>query len=81
MENKDAAASVKGFTVPIDLLKSFRSDIRFIPAVHPTNGYILFDREMLKSILLSEDLQGRRDLARQLDDLYKAGGELVIMQR
>jgi hypothetical protein len=69
------------FKVPLELLKTFQRDPRFLPAQLPVAGYIIFDREMLKSILLSNDVEARKSLAKQLDSLNHAGGELVIMAR
>lgn len=75
------AASSGEFRIPADLLKSFQSDVRFIPKeLHP-NGYIIFDRAMLKKILLSDDLEARKQLVTQLDQLEKAGGQLVIVAK
>jgi len=76
---KPTLQASREFKVPAALLKSFEAEVRFIPKeLHP-NGYIVFDRAMLKKILLSEDLQARQELAGQLDRLDKAGGQLVIV--
>ena len=75
------AATSPDFKIPLDLLKTFQRDPRFIPANLPVAGYIIFDKEMLKSILLSDDIGARKDLAKQLDTLTRAGGELVIMAK
>ncbi len=69
------------FTIPVDLLKAFRSDVRFLPQHLPNNGYMVFDHAMLSSILLSDDREARQTLARQLDRLEQAGGQLVVMAR
>lgn len=79
MEKGTGAGTGGGFRIPTDLLRLFQSEVRFMPIeLHP-NGYIIFDRAMLKKILLSDDLEVRKQLAAQLDRLEKAGGELVIM--
>jgi len=79
MEKGPAAGPSGEFRIPTDLLKLFQSEVRFMPMeLHP-NGYIIFDRAMLKKILLSDDREARKDLVTQLDRLEKAGAELVIM--
>ncbi len=72
--------SVREFVVPIELLKTFKADIRVLPPHLPTNGYIGFDQDMLVAVLRSNNKEERENLANQLDKLGKAGGELVIMQ-
>jgi hypothetical protein len=79
MDKESPAAAPKEFTVPLDLLKSFQRDMRFIPHVLPINGWIIFDRAMLESILLSNDAEARKNLVKQLDKFYAAGGNLVMM--
>ncbi len=81
MPNQATAPAPAGreFKIPTALLKTFENEVRFIPReLHP-NGYIVFDRTMLKKILLSDDLQARKELINQLDQLDRAGGQLVIM--
>ena len=77
---KTVTPSPKTFTIPADLLKTFSGDIRFFPVeLHP-NGYILFDRQMLISVLeRGTDVQ-RREMVSALKKLGTAGGELVVMQ-
>jgi hypothetical protein len=77
---KTVALSPKQFTIPADLLKTFSGDIRFFPVeLHP-NGYILFDRQMLISVLeRGTDVQ-RKEMVSALKKLGTAGGELVVMQ-
>ncbi len=69
------------FAIPIDLVKAFRTDVRFVPQHLPNNGYMVFDHAMLSSILRSNDVKARQNLARQLDELNRAGGQLVVMAR
>jgi hypothetical protein len=79
MEKKSPAAAVGEFKVPLDLLKAFHTDVRFIPNVLPINGWIIFDRAMLESILLSNDIEARKNLVKQLDKFYDAGGNLLMV--
>ena len=79
MEKPIASASVTQFRIPLELLKEFKTDPRFIPNPGPHYGYMTFDRDMLKSILLRGSQEARESLAKQLDALYDAGGDLVIM--
>jgi hypothetical protein len=79
--DKTVTPSGKEFTIPIDLLKTFHTDVRMFPVVKPTNGYIIFDREMLISVLRSNDAVKQKEVATQLEKLGKAGGSLVIMQQ
>lgn len=81
MPKKIIAKRTAGFTIPIDLVKAFRTDVRFVPQHLPNNGYMVFDHAMLSSILLSDDVKARQNLARQLDELNRAGGQLVVMER
>ncbi len=71
----------KPFAVPVDLLKAFKNEVRFIPHVLPANGWIIFDRAMLVSVLRGDDAKARQELARQIEGLGKVGGELVIIQQ
>jgi len=78
---KTVTPSDQEFAIPIDLLKTFTNDIRTYPIVKPNYGYIMFDREMLVSILRGNDVEKRMEVAKQLEKLGNAGGELVIMGR
>jgi hypothetical protein len=83
MENEApvaAASSSRKFAVPVGLLKLFKNDIRIFPIDPHPNGYITFDRDMLISILRSNDVEKQKELAKQIEIMGKAGGELVIMQ-
>lgn len=71
-------APKKEFTVPLDLIKSFQSDLRWVPVSHH-NGYIRFDSEMLQRILLSDNVAERKQLVAHLKELSVRGGELVIV--
>ncbi len=79
MEKGTAAPATREFRIPVELLKAFQKDVRFIPNPGPHYGYITFDREMLKSILVHGSPEARAALAEHLDALYQAGGDLVIM--
>lgn len=68
------------FKIPIDLLKEFHKEVRFLPQIPHNNGYIIFDIEMLKSVLRRGDPKAGAALAEQLDALTRAQGQLVIMQ-
>ena len=81
MEKENPTLRPKEFTIPVELLKAFRNDVRTLPHILPTNGWIIFDRAMLTSILRGDDLKARTELAKQIDKLAEIGGELVIMGR
>jgi hypothetical protein len=81
MEKVTATAPTPEFKIPAELLKMFQGDVRLLPVHLPVAGYIMFDAAMLKSILLGDDQGARANLARQLDALSQAGGELVIIAR
>lgn len=81
MEKETATAPTTEFKIPAELMKVFKGDLRLIPIHLPVAGYIMFDAAMLKSILLSGDQAARANLAKQLDGLSQAGGELVIIAR
>ena len=74
-------AAAREFVIPADLLRSFKNDIRTLPHVLPTNGWIVFDRAMLVSILRGNDVAARLDMAKQIEKYGEAGGELVMMNR
>jgi hypothetical protein len=78
MPKKLARGAVE-FKIPVDLVKAFKTDVRFVPQHLPNNGYMVFDHAMLSSILLSDDVEARRTLARQLNELNRSGGQLVVM--
>jgi hypothetical protein len=68
------------FTIPLELLKEFKQDVRIIPPHLPANGWILFDKAMLVSVLRNENSAIRAQLANGIEQLDKAGGNLVIIQ-
>jgi hypothetical protein len=74
-------AAGREFSVPIDLIKHFKADVRTIPHVLPTNGYIVFDHAMLVAVLRGGDATVRAELAKALDKYAEKGGELVMIQR
>jgi len=69
------------FTIPLDLLRTFKNDIRIFPLDPHPNGYIIFDREMLISVLEHGKDAERMELVKSLKRMNDFGGELVIMQR
>ena len=79
MKPEPELAHAEGFKVPLELLKAFKSDIRFIPVVPHNNGYIIFDMEMLTSVLRRGDAKAGAALADQLDALGRSKAQLVIM--
>jgi hypothetical protein len=81
MTKQKVSARAPQFRIPLELLKAFKSDVRTLPNALPNNGYIVFDRAMLVSILRSNDVEARTALAKGIDELGKSGGELVIMAR
>jgi hypothetical protein len=74
-----AAGRTAEFRIPVDLLKAFSNEIRFIPAQLPHNGYITVDTAMLRNIILSDDVEARKAFAGNLAKLDKAGGRFVIV--
>ena len=76
----DPKTPAREFAIPLDLMKNFKSDVRTIPHVLPTNGWIVFDRAMLISVLRGDNPAARADLAKQLEKFGEVG-ELVIMAR
>ncbi|OPX80505.1 MAG: hypothetical protein A4E50_01595 [Methanosaeta sp. PtaB.Bin087] len=74
-------ASRRAFAIPKDLLNYFEDEVRFIPHINHPDGYIMFDKKMLISILRSDDTKMRYGLAKTLEKFDEAGGELVIMQQ
>ena len=72
------ATKGKEFTIPLDLIKSFQSDLRWVPVNHH-NGYIRFDSAMLERILLSDNPAERKQLVTQLRELGARGAQLVIV--
>ncbi len=69
MENETEATAVRQFAVPVNLLKMFKSDVRIFPPTPNPTGYITFDREMLISILRSNDVEKQKELAKQIEIL------------
>jgi hypothetical protein len=70
-------AAPSEFRIPLDLLKHFTTDVRVLPQYNPTNGYIIFDKAMLLSVLRSDKLEVRQSFAKAIE-AYK--GELVLME-
>ena len=79
MEKSSTTGTPKHFAVPVELLHTFNNEVRFVPHVLPANGWIIFDREMLVSVLRGNDVEARKKLADGIERLGKASGELVIM--
>lgn len=67
------------FKIPIELLKAFQSDVRFVPNVLPTNGWMIFDIGMLTSVLRRGDPKAGAALADQLEELTRSKAHLVIV--
>jgi len=72
--------SGREFCIPVGLLKTFKNDVRRLPEIPHNNGYIIFDREMLISVLRGDDVKMRMEVANQLEKMGKVGGELLIVQ-
>jgi hypothetical protein len=70
-----------GFSVPLDLLKHFKTDVRTIPNHLPTNGYIIFDHAMLSAVLRGKDEAARVELAKAIDKFAEAGGGFLMIER
>jgi hypothetical protein len=68
------------FAVPAELLKTFKKEIRFFPPLPHPAGYIMFDRQMLITVLERGTDAQRQEMVDALKGLGNAGGELVIMQ-
>jgi hypothetical protein len=77
----EAKPSAREFVIPVGLLKMFQGDVRIQPVNHHTTGYIMFDLEMLVSVLKEQDLDKRMALANQIQNFSKAGGNLIMLQR
>jgi hypothetical protein len=69
------------FKIPVDLLKEFHTEVRFIPQIPHNNGYIIFDIDMLISVLRRGDPKKAAELADHLDTFKKSQGQLVIMNK
>ncbi len=78
---KAEISPTKEFVIPVALLKTFQKDVRMRPVIDHSKGYITFDMEMLVSVLRSKDPAKAVELAKQLENLSKAGGELIILER
>lgn len=74
-----SSAKAKEFAIPVELLKGFQKVVRFKPRDPPVAGYIMFDMEMLVSILQSGNPRIQRELARNLAKFGAAGGSMVMM--
>ena len=59
----DPKTPAREFAISLDLLKNFKTDVRTIPLVLPTNGWIVFDRAMLISALRGDNPAARARLA------------------
>lgn len=72
--------SAEEFSVPVDLLKIFRNDVRRLPEIPHNNGWIIFDNEMLVSVMEHGSDIERKELANQLRKLENSGGKMIIVQ-
>lgn len=81
-ENKMIVKPSAGeLTIPIDLLQIFKNDVRIFPLKSNPRGYLIFDREMIISVLERGSDIERMELAKSLKDMDKTNSELVVMQR
>ncbi len=80
MSKETIVRQPREFAVPIELLKSFRNDVRVKPEIPHANGWIIFDHQMLVNILKEGDAKARAELAVQIEKMARAGGEMIIMQ-
>jgi hypothetical protein len=69
---------LKQLRIPTELLKTFQGEMRLVPNHLPVAGYITFDRQMLVSILRSQDPAAKEHLAAALEKL-DAQWELVLV--
>ncbi|HVN20327.1 MAG TPA: hypothetical protein VMU05_16190 [Dongiaceae bacterium] len=76
-----ATPIAKQFTIPIDVLKSFQHEVRFVPQLPHNNGYMILDMDMLISVLRRGDPKAAATLADNMEALKKSQAELVIMQK
>jgi len=60
---------LKQFRIPTELLKTFQGEMRLVPNNLPVAGYITFDRQMLISILRSQDTAAKESLVAALEKL------------
>ncbi len=74
-----AAEAAREFRVPLELLKQFKADLRIHPPVPPSAGWIMFDKEMLLSVLRSDKADVRAEFVKSLERYYEAGGQLVMV--
>lgn len=65
------------FAIPLDLMKSFKEDVRFASITLNTKGFILFDRAMLVDALLSSNVEERRSMAMTIKNMK---ADLVIVE-
>ncbi|MBZ5512437.1 MAG: hypothetical protein LAN70_14885 [Acidobacteriia bacterium] len=77
----DKTTPTAEFRIPVDLLKAFTNEVRFVPQIPHNNGYIIFDIDMLTSVLRRGDPKAGAALADHLDALKRAQGQLVVMQK
>jgi hypothetical protein len=66
-------------TIPIELLNKFKSEIRIFPLYENPKGYIIFDKEMLISVLEHGTDLERKEMVESLRTLDKVDGQLVAM--
>jgi len=69
-----------GFKIPLDLIRSFQTDVRVLPQIAHNNGYITFDIDMLISVLRKSNVAEATKLASGLEALKAANGSLVIFE-
>ncbi len=74
----EKVASTKESCIPIGLLKTFKYDLRVHPDIQHANGWMIFDSAMLSEVLKNGTDHERMELAKQLTEFTKAGGNLVI---
>jgi hypothetical protein len=74
-----AMPSGREFILPAELLKAFKSDVRILKPGQLA-GFIIFDMKMLATVLNHGTDTERRELAKQIENVGKAGGEMVIVQ-
>jgi len=75
------SASARKCAMPESLLKLFKNDVRRVPEIPHANGWIIFDHEMLISVLRNDNPKIRNELANQIEKMNRANGMLISVQR
>ncbi|HEX7423051.1 MAG TPA: hypothetical protein VF311_04070 [Terriglobales bacterium] len=78
MAQQTTGPAPKGFKIPVEFLRTFQTDMRFVPQVPHPNGWMIFDWDMLTTVLRNGDPAVREKYAAALHTLKEQWNLVMV---